>query len=133
MSSNLNPGNSGGPVVDTSTDMRFASYKMKLTGSNGIGFAVPIDEVKSFLEAKRARSRAAHPSADPRTNAEHLEGKGIRLPLPEGFSDVSPFRSRVETDVKTERHSHSGSTASFRRSDYGNSTRPWRRRAPSSR
>jgi S1-C subfamily serine protease len=98
ISSNLNPGNSGGPVVDPD-GYAVGVIRMKLTGGDGIGFAVPINQVKSFLEAN-GLDRALPTRRLILGPMQHLEGKGIRLPLPDGFSDVSPFRSRVETDAK---------------------------------
>ena len=98
ISSNLNPGNSGGPVVDPD-GYAVGVIRMKLTGGDGIGFAVPINQVKSFLEA-HGLDRALPTRRLILGPTQNLDGKGIRLPLPDGFSDVSPFRSRVETDAK---------------------------------
>lgn len=100
ITSNLNPGNSGGPVVDPD-GYAVGVIRMKLTGGDGIGFAVPINQVKSFLEAN-GLDRALPTRRLVLGPVQSLDSKGIRLPLPAGFSDVSPFRSHVETDAKAE-------------------------------
>ena len=96
---NLNPGNSGGPLVDRQ-GYAVGVIRMKLTGTSGIGFAIPINQVKDFLESRgleqmlpTRRLRLGPPQA--------IEGKGIRVRFPEGLADVSPFRTHVETDTKT--------------------------------
>jgi hypothetical protein len=94
----LNPGNSGGPVVDRE-GFAVGVIKMKLTGGDGIGFAIPINQVKDFLETHGLDH--VLPSRRLRLGpAQSLDGKGIRLRLLEGFTDASPFRTRVETDAK---------------------------------
>ena len=98
VSSNLNPGNSGGPVVDHD-GYAVGVTRMRLTGGDGIGFAVPINQVKNFLEAN-GLDRTLPTRRLILGPTQSLDGKGIRLPLPGGYTDVSPFRSRVETDAK---------------------------------
>jgi Trypsin-like peptidase domain len=94
----LNPGNSGGPVVDRE-GFAVGVIKMKLTGGDGIGFAIPINQVKDFLETHGLDH--VLPSRRLRLGPlQSLDGKGIRLRLLEGFIDASPFRTRVETDAK---------------------------------
>jgi hypothetical protein len=70
---------------------------MKLTGGDGIGFAIPINQVKSFLEAN-GLDRALPTRRLTLGPAQSVFGKGVRLPLPDGFTDVSPFRSHIGTD-----------------------------------
>jgi hypothetical protein len=96
ITSNLNPGNSGGPVVDPD-GYALGVIRMKLTGGDGIGFAIPINQVKSFLEAN-GLDRALPTRRLTLGPAQSVFGKGVRLPLPDGFSDVSPFRSHIGTD-----------------------------------
>jgi S1-C subfamily serine protease len=96
ITSNLNPGNSGGPVVDAD-GYALGVIRMKLTGGDGIGFAIPINQVKGFLEAN-GLDRALPTRRLTLGPVQSVFGKGVRLPLPHGFTDVSPFRSHIETD-----------------------------------
>jgi len=94
----VNPGNSGGPVVDADGYVvGIVSRSLASAGSStGIGFAIPINLVKEFLEASGldgqlpARRLALGP-------VQALESKGLRLRLPWGVSDVSPLRTRVDS------------------------------------
>ncbi len=45
----VNPGNSGGPMVDAEGFV-LGVIRLKLRGGDGIGFAIPVNEVKDFLE-----------------------------------------------------------------------------------
>jgi S1-C subfamily serine protease len=92
----VNPGNSGGPILDGDGYV-VGIVSRRLSGSGtGIGFAVPINLVKEFLESNgldgQLPSRRA--SLGP---LQSLEGKGVRVRLPWGVSDSSPFRVRVDT------------------------------------
>ncbi len=94
----LNAGNSGGPILDAD------GYAVGIANSiftvrnapTGVGFAVPVDLAKRFLQANsldtllEARPISLGPLSE-------LEGKGIRLTLPYGLADRSPVRSRVDT------------------------------------
>ncbi len=94
----VNPGNSGGPVVDLDGYVvGIVSRRLASVGSGtGIGFAVPINLVKEFLEANGldgqlpARRVALGPLQAP-------ESKGLRVRLPWGVSDSSPLRTHVDT------------------------------------
>ncbi|HEX8913640.1 MAG TPA: trypsin-like peptidase domain-containing protein [Humisphaera sp.] len=60
----INPGNSGGPLLDSSgrlIGMTTAIFSPS-GGSNGIGFAVPVDTVKRVVEELIASGRYAMPS-----------------------------------------------------------------------
>ena len=99
ISNNINPGNSGGPLVDRD-GFAVGVIRMKLTTGEGIGFAIPVNEVKDFLESHSL----GHLMPVPRRRLgpfQSLEGKGIGLRVAEGLADTSPFRSRVETDAKS--------------------------------
>jgi hypothetical protein len=94
----VNPGNSGGPVVDADGYVvGIVSRRLATAGSNtGIGFALPINLVKEFLEANgldaqlpARRMALGSPQA--------FEGKGLRARLPWGISDLSPLRARVDS------------------------------------
>ena len=92
----VNPGNSGGPLVDRD-GYAVGVIRARVTGDAGIGFAIPINQAKDFLESRGLDSLM--PSRRFRLGAlQSLEGKGIALRLPEGVGDTSPFRSRVESD-----------------------------------
>jgi len=99
ITNNLNPGNSGGPLVDRDGFV-VGVIRMKLTKGAGIGFAIPVNEVKDFLEshglAHLIPSRRLHLGP-----FQSIEAKGIGLRLAEGVTDISPFRSRVETDPRS--------------------------------
>jgi S1-C subfamily serine protease len=95
----VNPGNSGGPLVDRD-GFAVGVIRMKLATAEGIAFAIPVNEVKDFLESHSL----GHLMPVPRRRLgpfQSLEGKGIGLRVPEGLADTSPFRSRVETDAKS--------------------------------
>jgi S1-C subfamily serine protease len=95
ITNSVNPGNSGGPII-TRDGFAVGVLRSRLSEAAGIGFAIAINDVKDFLEARGLdqllpvrRLRPGHLQA--------LEAKGITLRLPEGFTDMSPFPSRVET------------------------------------
>jgi S1-C subfamily serine protease len=94
----LNPGNSGGPLIDRD-GFAVGVIRMKLANADGIGFAVPINAVKDFLDSHgldqlmpTRRLRLAP--------FQRLEGKGVALRMAEGLGDASPFRSHVENDAR---------------------------------
>ena len=45
----VNPGNSGGPMVDAEGFV-LGVVRLKLKDGDGIGFAIPVNAVKDFLE-----------------------------------------------------------------------------------
>ena len=89
----VNPGNSGGPLVDREGYVQ-GVIQSRLTGANGIGFAIPINLVKKFLvtngldETLPVRLLALGPLYAP-------DAKGLRLRLPIGLEDVSSSRLQV--------------------------------------
>ena len=93
----VNPGNSGGPVVNRDGFVVGVVHS-KLSKADAIGFAIPINEVKDFVDtigldqAMPVRRLRLGP-------LQNMEGKGLSLRLPEGFADRAPFASRVETDA----------------------------------
>jgi S1-C subfamily serine protease len=92
----VNPGNSGGPLVDDD-GYAVGVIRARVTGDAGIAFAIPINLAKDFLESRGLDSLM--PSRRFRLGApQTLAGKGISLRLPDGVGDTSPFRSRVESD-----------------------------------
>jgi hypothetical protein len=96
INSTINPGNSGGPLVDRD-GYAVGVIRLRVAGAAGIGFAIPINQVKDFLESRGLDSlmpvRRLRPGP-----FQSIEGKGIGLRLPEGLADASPSRLRVETD-----------------------------------
>jgi S1-C subfamily serine protease len=105
ISNAVNPGNSGGPVVDRDGFAVGVIQKRLERGTGGevatgIGFAIPINRVKDFLEAHSldqfmpVRRLRAGPF-------QSADAKEIGLRLPEGLADTSPFRTRVETDAQS--------------------------------
>ena len=94
----VNPGNSGGPVVDE-RGYAVGVVRARVKGDAGIAFAIPINQAKDFLESRGLDSLmpARRLRAGP---LQLLEKKGFALRLPEGVegvTDGSPFRSRVES------------------------------------
>jgi S1-C subfamily serine protease len=94
----LNPGNSGGPLLDRD-GFALGIIRMKLVGATGIGFAIPINEAKNFLESHGLDQLM--PTRRLRLGPfQRLEPKGIGLRMVEGLADISPFRSHVETESR---------------------------------
>jgi hypothetical protein len=96
INSTINPGNSGGPVVNRD-GYAVGVIRARVTGDAGIGFAIPINQAKDFLESRGLDSLM--PAHRFRLGAlQSIDGKGIALRMPEGVSDTSPLRSRVESE-----------------------------------
>jgi V8-like Glu-specific endopeptidase len=96
----VNPGSSGGPMLDDD-GYAVAVVKMKLahdSASPGAGFAVPINLVKDFLDAHGLLGQLPVERLYPGT-LHGLDWKGLRIELPDGFSDTSPTRLFVDTGV----------------------------------
>ncbi len=93
----VNPGNSGGPVLDGDGYV-VGVVARRLTGTSapalGIGFAVPINLVKQFLESRGLDGGL--PRRLVLGPPQGLEAKGLHLRFPVGMADSSPFRARVE-------------------------------------
>jgi len=97
VTNNVNPGNSGGPLVDRD-GFALGVIRMKLATAEGIAFAIPVNEVKDFLELRGL----GHLMPVPRRRLgpfQTFEDKGVGLRVAEGLADTSPFRSRVATDA----------------------------------
>jgi serine protease Do len=91
----VNPGNSGGPMVDAEGFV-LGVVRLKLKDGDGIGFAIPVNAVKDFLEGNGYGGLV--PVERLRLGGEEaLEGKGLTLRLPDSIEDGSPSRLRVQS------------------------------------
>src|SRR5262245_53562769 len=91
----VNPGNSGGPVVDE-RGFAVGVVRARVKGDAGIAFAIPINQAKEFLDSRGLDSLM--PVRRLRLGAmQSFERKGMALRLPEGMNAASPFRSRLES------------------------------------
>jgi Trypsin-like peptidase domain len=92
----VNPGNSGGPMVDAEGFV-LGVIRLKLRGGDGIGFAIPVNAVKDFLDLHGYGGLL--PVERLRLGGEQgLERKGLRLRLPESMEDRSPTRLTAFSD-----------------------------------
>jgi S1-C subfamily serine protease len=90
----LNPGNSGGPIVDEE-GYAVGVAVMRVTKADSVGFAIAINRAKEFLE--QCGLDSALPSRRLTLGAASaLPHKGLRLQMPYGFQDSLPGRLRVE-------------------------------------
>ena len=94
INSTVNPGNSGGPLVDKD-GFAVGVIRARLADTTGIAFAIPVNQAKALLEARGfdhlmpSRALRLGPLST-------FEVKGLALRLPEGFNDTSPLRQRIE-------------------------------------
>jgi hypothetical protein len=94
---NVNPGNSGGPVINKDGFV-VGVVQARLRDANSIAFAIPINQAKSFLES-RGLDQALPTRRLRLGGTQRFDAKGVALRLPDGMSDTSPFWSRIETDA----------------------------------
>lgn len=90
----VHPGSSGGPMLDKDGYV-IGVVRSKLREGEGAAFAIPVNRVKDFLEANgflqqlpAKRLRSLPPQS--------FDWKGLLLGVPDGMSDVSPSRLRLE-------------------------------------
>lgn len=99
----VNPGSSGGPMVDED-GYAVGVVRMKLARdatSQGAGFGVPINLVKDFLEVHGILGQL--PVERLRPGVVHtLDWKGLGVELPDGYQDTSLRRLLVDTGEETE-------------------------------
>lgn len=93
----LNPGNSGGPIVDADGHV-VAVAQLELTDgkSAGLGFGIPVNVLKRFLRRHALDNRLPAPMVELGGDLD-VPGKGLRLRAPAGFVDHSPLRLRLDT------------------------------------
>ncbi len=93
----VNPGNSGGPMLDEDGYV-VGLVKMKLArdaAAHGAGFSVPINLAKDFLDANGLLELV--PVVRLRPGVRHtLDWKGLAIELPDGYSDQSTSRILAE-------------------------------------
>ena len=95
-SATVNPGNSGGPMVDEDGYV-LGVVRLKLRDADGIGFAIPINAVKDFL-ALSGYDQLLPVERLQLGGEQTLRDKGLSLRLPETLEDVSPMRLRAFSD-----------------------------------
>jgi S1-C subfamily serine protease len=94
VSATLNPGNSGGPLIDKD-GFALGVIRARVRDAAAIVLAIPINQAKAFVESRGLDQLM--PGRALRLGAlANLETKGLALRLPEGFVDGSALRSRVE-------------------------------------
>src|SRR6266571_1162610 len=86
----LNPGNSGGPLLDEDGYV-VGVVRMKLVKADRVGFAIPVNLAKDFLEAHVPSVLPARLHLGP---MQSFDWKGLRLRVPEGMRDDSRVRLR---------------------------------------
>ena len=98
ITNSVNPGNSGGPLLNRD-GFAVGVIQSKLMGAAEIAFAIPINEVKNFLDTHGLDH--VMPVRRLRLGVfQAIEGKGLGLRLPEGFADRSSFMTHVGTDAE---------------------------------
>ena len=97
LNAQLNPGNSGGPIVD-GEGYAIGIAHSRFGKGTGIGFSVPINRLKRLLQSHGLDSQlpvallvAGGTIADP--------AKGLSVRVPVGFEDRSPLRLRVSAPL----------------------------------
>lgn len=89
----LNPGNSGGPLVDEDGYV-VGIVRMKLIRGDRVGFAVPVNLAKDFLEAHAPSILPPRLRPGP---LQSFDWKGLRFRVPEGMGDTSAVRLRWDS------------------------------------
>jgi S1-C subfamily serine protease len=91
----LNPGNSGGPIVDAE-GYAVGVAQLIAENANAVGFAVPINLVKRLILSSGIDQNLPSEilTLGPNFDAPR---KGLQIRLPYGFEDFSPARLQVDT------------------------------------
>jgi S1-C subfamily serine protease len=89
----INPGNSGGPLIDSSNKVIGINTAIATAtgGSNGVGFAVPVNDAKELQEKVEAAGGAKAPTIEaPESSSSDIPGFDFQLPdsLNDLFGDL---------------------------------------------
>ncbi|MBJ7461704.1 MAG: trypsin-like peptidase domain-containing protein [Ilumatobacteraceae bacterium] len=89
----INPGNSGGPLIDASNKVIGINTAIATTsgGSNGVGFAVPVNDAKELQEKVEAAGGAKAPTIEaPELRSSDIPGFDFQMPdsLNDLFGDL---------------------------------------------
>jgi S1-C subfamily serine protease len=95
LNTTLNPGNSGGPIVDAQ-GYAIGVAQLRVENAAAIGFAVPINRAKRLLQLQGLDSSLPVELLAPGGFIVN-PAKGISIQVPGGFEDRSPVRLRVDT------------------------------------
>jgi S1-C subfamily serine protease len=89
----INPGNSGGPLLNSSAQLIGVNTQIITTGNSGgsvgIGFAIPTDEVQTFLAAVRSGQANTSGNSSPSRNNRDPEPIALNGPVVSGRLDNS--------------------------------------------
>ena len=101
----INPGNSGGALVDLAGDLVGinASIYTRSGGSNGIGFAIPVNMVKAVIKSARAGGKIVRPwmgGAFQDVTADIAESLGFDRPQGVLIADLHPQSPLVAAGLK---------------------------------
>jgi trypsin-like peptidase len=91
----VNPGNSGGPLVDRH-GCAAGVIQMRASRAEGIGFAIPINLVKGFLGRNGVDGFLPATALTPGHYYDSAE-KRLRFQAPSGFDDKGPSRLGVDS------------------------------------
>jgi hypothetical protein len=97
VSATLNPGNSGGPIVDAE-GYAVGIAQSRIRNASNIGFAVPINRVKRLLQVNGLDTNLPVALLAPGALIADA-AKGLSIRAPGGFDDRSPLRLRVEASI----------------------------------
>jgi S1-C subfamily serine protease len=89
----INPGNSGGPLIDASNKVIGINTAIATAsgGSNGVGFAVPVNDAKELQEKVEAAGGVKAPTIEaPQSSASEIPGFDFQMPdsLNDLFGDL---------------------------------------------
>jgi S1-C subfamily serine protease len=89
----INPGNSGGPLIDSSNKVIGINTAIATAtgGSNGVGFAVPVNDAKELQEKVEAAGGVKAPTIEaPESSSSDIPGFDFQLPdsLNDLFGDL---------------------------------------------
>jgi S1-C subfamily serine protease len=101
----MNPGNSGGPLLNTSGEMiGMCVAIISSTGQNaGVGFAIPVDRIRRFLPELREHGkviRAYHGIVRVNVTDQGMRIAQLSQGSPAEQAGLRPFRLQVKTSRK---------------------------------